>query len=97
MPDTPDAAPLVYKNVDDAPFIYFDLVPTHGLLGGAVQIELAARTISPLPDGVATIIEFVTVGRLRCTPAAAVALREAIDKALAMLQPPATVPGGRTN
>ena len=37
---------LVYENVDTAPFVYFDLSPTHGILGGAIQIELAARILS---------------------------------------------------
>ena len=82
----PQDAPLIYKNVDAAPILYFDLVPTHGVLGGAVQIELAARTISPRGDGVGTIVEFVTVGRLRCTAAAAVALRDALNQSLGMLQ-----------
>ena len=82
----PQDAPLIYKNVDAAPILYFDLVPTHGVLGGAVQIELAARTISPRGDGVGPIVEFVTVGRLRCTAAAAVALRDALNHSLGMLQ-----------
>ena len=85
----PQDAPLIYKNVDAAPILYFDLVPTHGVLGGAVQIELAARTISPRGDGVGTIVEFVTVGRLRCTAAAALALRDALNQSLGMLQQPA--------
>ena len=42
---------IVYENVDTAPFVYFDLTPTHGILGGAIQIELAARILNAVPDG----------------------------------------------
>jgi hypothetical protein len=40
---------IVYENVDTAPFVYFDLSPTHGILGGAIQIELAARILNAVP------------------------------------------------
>ena len=40
---------LVYENVDTAPFVYFDLTPTHGIFGGAIQIELAARILTLPP------------------------------------------------
>jgi hypothetical protein len=42
---------IVYENVDTAPFVYFDLSPTHGILGGTIQIELAARILNAVPDG----------------------------------------------
>jgi hypothetical protein len=78
---------LVYENVDTAPFVYFDLSPTHGILGGAIQIELAARILNAVPDG-GVEIKFITTGRLRCSPTAALNLRNAIDASLKMLEQP---------
>jgi len=80
MSKTPDPAAeelaTGFVAIDTAPFIYFDFVPTHGVLNGAIQIELAARTMAPTKDGGvrATNIE---VGRLRCSPIAAQFLRDA--------------------
>jgi len=34
---------IIYENVDTAPFVYFDIAPAHGIMGGAIQIELASR------------------------------------------------------
>ena len=82
MTDMP--VPPVYRDPDTAPFVYFDIAPTFGVLAGVVEIELAARVLRPQSDGGATA-EFMTTGRLRCTPKAAIDLREAIDKALRML------------
>jgi hypothetical protein len=73
-----------------APIVYFDLCSAHGILNGAVQIELISRVLVPLANG-GVKIEFSTTGRLRCSPAAALALRESINKCLEMLTlPPAT-------
>jgi len=82
---------LVYENVDTAPFVYFDISPTHGILSGAIQIELAARILNTAPDGQVEI-KFITTGRLRCSPAAAMNLRNAIDAALKMLDQPQQSP-----
>ena len=81
---------IVYENVDTAPFVYFDLSPTRGILGGAIQIELAARILNAVPDG-GVEIKFTT-GRLRCSPTAAMNLRNAIDAALKMLEQPQQSP-----
>ena len=81
---------IVYENVDTAPFVYFDLSPTHGILGGAIQIELAARILNAVPDG-GVEIKFTT-GRLRCSPTAAMKLRNGIDAALKMLEHPQQSP-----
>jgi hypothetical protein len=84
-----------YKDSASAPFVYFDLTGALGVMNGAVQIELASRILIPLPDGNATA-EFVTTGHLRCSPTAAMTLRDAIDKTLQMLQQPlpqAVAPG----
>jgi hypothetical protein len=70
---------------DTAPFIYFDVAPTLGTMAGAIQIELAARTLVP-SEGGKVRAEYVVTGRLRCSPAAAAALRQAIDKALDLLK-----------
>jgi hypothetical protein len=91
MTDTPsssDLLPLGYKTVSTCPLIYFDFVPTHGTLGGAVQIELAARTLAPSQQSGGVIIETIEVGRLRCSPMAAKFLRDALDAALKMLENP---------
>lgn len=75
--------PVVTRDAG-APFIYFDVVPTNGVFNGAVQIELASRVIIPSESG--TKIEFVINGHLRCSPAAAAALRAAIDNSLSMIE-----------
>jgi hypothetical protein len=67
-----------------APFIYFDGVPTFGTHNGAIQIELAANTI--LPEGTGVRIAVVMTAHLRCSPVAAIGLRESLDKALELLQ-----------
>ena len=76
-----------YINTSTAPFVVFDVVAAHGVLNGAVQIELAGRTLIPKDDGTVGI-EIVAAARLRCSPAAAIALRDAINGALEMLQQP---------
>jgi hypothetical protein len=76
-----------YKNLDTSPFIYFDVVPTFGVLNGAIQIELAARILIP-GEGQDVHAEFVSVGRLRCSPTAAEHLRTAVQKSLEMLNQP---------
>ncbi len=67
-----------------APFIYFDGAVTYGVNNGAIQIELAANTI--VPDGVTTRTDVLISAHLRCSPAAARGLREAIEKALEMIE-----------
>jgi hypothetical protein len=76
---------IIYENVDTAPFVYFDMSPTHGILGGAIQIELASRILNAVSDG-SVEIKFITTGRLRCSPTAALNLRNAIDASLKMLE-----------
>jgi hypothetical protein len=88
MTDKPpsEAALPPYEDNSTAPLVYFDLVPAHGTMNGAVQIELASRILAPAEGVVA--IKFMTTGRLRCTPAAAKFLRDAIDAALKMQELP---------
>ena len=80
-----------YVNCEAAPVIYFDFVPAHGVIGGAIQIELAGRTLMPMPDG-SVSIEVLCTGRLRCSPIAAGFLRDALEAALKMLEQPQEQP-----
>jgi hypothetical protein len=43
MTEPAEKGELIYENVDTAPIVYFDIAPAHGVIGGAVQIELAAQ------------------------------------------------------
>jgi hypothetical protein len=86
--NTPKAADaIVYVDNSHAPVVSFDIAPAHGVLAGTVQVELASRTLNPLADG-SVEIKFVTSGRLRCSPAAALHLRNSLDAALRMLEQP---------
>jgi hypothetical protein len=67
-----------------APFIYMDGVVTFGVNNGTIQLELAANTL--LPEGAGVRTDVVVTAHLRCSPAAAMGLREAIDKVLEMLK-----------
>ena len=88
-PKTPDA--IIYVDNSHAPVVSFDIAPAHGVLAGTVQVELASRTLNPLADG-SVEIKFVTSGRLRCSPAAAMHLRNSLDAALRMLEQPQPSP-----
>jgi hypothetical protein len=88
--DTPPGNVPLYEDNSTAPFVYFDLVPTHGMMAGAIQVELASRILSPGPDSVT--VKFMTTGRLRCSPAAARHLMSALEAALKMLDEPQQSP-----
>jgi hypothetical protein len=79
------STPPRYRNAD-APFIVFDVVAAYGVAGGMIELELAARTIYPTPDGSELKAELVCTGRLRCSPAATVALGESAAAALRLLR-----------
>ena len=83
--ETTDAP--AYVDLNAVPFVYFDIAPAHGILAGAIQVELAARTLNPLPAG-GVEVKFVTVARIRCSPLAATHLRNALDASLKMLEQP---------
>jgi hypothetical protein len=91
MTEPAEKAALIYENVDTAPIVYFDIAPAHGVIGGAVQIELAVRILNAVSDG-GVETKFITSGRLRCSPTAALNLRNAIDAALKMLEQPQQSP-----
>lgn len=80
-----------FRDSDVAPFVYFDTSSAHGVIAGAIQIELVSRILVPLANG-GVRIEYLTSGRLRCSPTAIKALRNSIDKALEMLTQPQTEP-----
>ncbi len=87
-PDTPATSPgavtVSTTSAERAPFVYFDGVSCFGHHNGTIQIELAANLLMPLGPNVR--VDIIQTGHLRCSPSAAIALREALDKALAMLQ-----------
>ena len=81
-------AAIIYEDTGGlAPLVYFDIVAAYGAMHGAIEIELATRILVPKPDG-ATEVKFLSSGRLRCSPAAATNLRNALDAALKMLEQP---------
>jgi hypothetical protein len=86
-PDAPAKRPgikIAAGSSEQAPFIYFDGVSCFGTNGGAIQIELGANALTPEGPGVK--VDVLLTAHLRCSPAAAVTLRDSIDKALAMLK-----------
>ena len=88
MTDQPTTKPgdLVYEDTGaNAPLVYFDIVGAYGTMNGSIELELATRILVPKPDGT-TEVRFLSTGRLRCSPAAAVNLRNGLDAALKMLE-----------
>jgi hypothetical protein len=81
----PRAKPgVTVSAIEQAPFVYFDGVSCFGQHGGTIQIELAAHVLTPEGGGVK--IQVAQTAHVRCSPAAARALRDVLDKALAMVQ-----------
>ena len=88
MSTNPKAVPAVLlKNAGLAPVIFFDGVPAYGLLNGVVELELAVRMLAPKSDG-NVAVDMTCVAHLRCSLAAAVNLRDAVDKAIEMAKGP---------
>ena len=77
------STPPLMKNAAAAPIIYFDGVPAFGSVSGHMEAELSARVLMPKAEG-GVAVEFVCVAHLRCSPQAAEALTDALDKALDM-------------
>jgi hypothetical protein len=83
---------IVYEDTGSAaPLIYFDIVGAYGTMSGMIEIELATRILIPRPDG-ATEVKFISCGRLRCSANAATNLRNGIDSALKLQEPPKPEP-----
>ena len=83
--DATHTAPLpLLKNAGAAPVVYFDNAPAYGAFAGHVEVELAARMLMPKPDG-SVLIDMACTAHLRCSPAAALVLIDALTKAVEML------------
>jgi hypothetical protein len=99
MPNKPvrDVARPI-ANSDNAPFVYFDKVAGFGVNAGVVLLELIAETIVSPGGGGGAETRSITTAHLRCSPKAALALRNTIDgvlKALAEAQHP--IPAEKKN
>lgn len=82
VPPQASAAPLM-KNAATAPLVYFDNVPVFGVFAGNIEVELATRLLMPKPNG-GVIADMGCTAHLRCSPGAAMALIDALTKALDM-------------
>jgi hypothetical protein len=76
---------VVIKNTAAAPFVYFDGVPSCGMLAGTIELELAARVVVPQLDGNVSV-DAICVAHLRCSATAASMLRDSIERALDMFE-----------
>jgi hypothetical protein len=77
------------RNAGTAPFIYCDGVPAFGVgAGGNIEIELAARVLVPKGDGASVIVEMCCTGHLRLAIPSAMALIDALTKAIDMAKGP---------
>src|SRR6202453_3093316 len=75
-----------YRNTECAPTLFFD-APVAWPGGAIIAVELGFRAMSPGGQGEGEGLaetECHIAGRLRCSPAAARLLRNALDKALNM-------------
>jgi hypothetical protein len=98
MTDKPAANAEVFVPVRDlpaAPIIFFEFCPTLGNANGLINIMLGAGVVLPT-GGSTTEVVPVAVAHLRCTTAAAIQLRGAIDKAL-LIGSPVQNPEGKSN
>jgi len=83
---------------EQAPFVYFDGVVSYGMHAGVLQLELAANTI--LPEGTGTRTDVLITAHLRCSPIAALGLRDTINRMLEMAgidQTTQPIPNFKTN
>ena len=83
------------RDPPSAPIIFFEFCPTLGNHNGLINIMLAAGIVMPTGGSVTDVVP-VAVAHLRCTAAAAVQLRDAIDKAL-LIGAPVQNPEGKAN
>jgi hypothetical protein len=83
------------RDLPSAPIIFFEFCPTLGNHNGLINIMLAAGIVLP-SGGPGTDVVPVAVAHLRCTAAAAIQLRDAIDKAL-LIGTPIQNPEGKAN
>lgn len=76
-----------YRGSDTAPFLYFDAASTYGHLNGVLQMELTAHSLNPGSAGM-VVVQHVVTAHLRCSVAAAINLRDALNQAIEMAQKP---------
>lgn len=72
------------KPDDPVPLIYFDLAPAFGFADNVILVELYSRILTVDADN-KIVPDNINVARLRCSPAAAQRLCEALQGALKML------------
>lgn len=82
---SPSGAVPLLKNAAAAPVVYFDSAPLFGTMAGVVEVELSTRILMPTSSG-GIAGEALCVGHLRCSPQAALALADALTKAVDMLR-----------
>ena len=75
-------------NASDAPIIFFEGISTFSNNNGIVGLMLVAGLTLPTDDG-GTVGKVSAVAHLRCSIAVAVALRDALDRALLLGVPTA--------
>jgi hypothetical protein len=92
---TPSVPPPL-KNTATAPLIYFDTAPIYGVLGGNLQIDIAAQVLVPTSSG-SIYSDQVCVAHLRCSHQAALMLMDTLTKALDMHAKTKTNVGIATN
>ena len=71
-------------SAEQAPFIYFDGVLCFGQHQGTIQIELGANV--PVPAGTGVRVNVLQTAHIRCSLLAALSLRDALNKALALIE-----------
>ena len=71
----------VFADESHAPMVFFELVPSFGNNGGIITASLACGRAIATEDGKVDAAPII-VGYLKCSPAAAIQLRDAINKAL---------------
>lgn len=84
----PHKQPAGLHGVDEAhaPFVSFDRCPVIAVVDGSIRVTLLSVRSVPTREG--TVREdFIVTGYLRCGPAAAAELRDALDKALLLGTP----------
>jgi hypothetical protein len=94
-PDATNEVFIPVRDLPSAPIIFFEFCPTFGNHNGLINIMLAAGIVMP-SGGPGTDVVPVAVAHLRCTAAAAIQLRDAIDKAL-LIGTPVQNPEGKAN
>jgi hypothetical protein len=90
MADNPDTRPqeimIQVSDTAHAPFIFYEMAPAFGFTNGVVNITLSANRTWIGPNNT-VMNEQVVVAYLRGNILAALALRDALDKALLLASP----------